>query len=451
MYRKKLTILSLRILARAAWMFVAFLPVLTGSCAASDDDNEAEVLIDDDTVDDTAVADDSAPDDDHWMEKRSFHMAAAPVQFAFREYWAGIVFDTTGFDGRVDAISLHQDFFGLPWDEFASGAALPAAWVSEMTEIRDMAEALGAPIYLSLTPLDGMRSTLAPKATDQGGELVLVENWAAPCFNFETGESAPALRRAYLDYAKWMVDFFEPRWLTNVIEMNLFYVSCPDAYGPLIDVANAVYDQEKSWRPGLIVFPTFVIDALYGYGGNGNCEVGDFSCLEDSLALNAGVRRDRIGISSYPLHMSYEWTRIPDDYFSLIADMSGERVVFGETGWATHPVWIPTEENPTECWRIFDTSDADQIDYMRYLFEQADAMGSDLVTWWSLRDYLPREMLDNCPCDAPGLWCTLYDAVEQTGLLPAWLGWGSMGVLDYDLNAKPSLEFWNEWLARPIK
>ena len=55
-----------------------------------------------------------------------------------------------------------------------------------------------------------------------------------------------------------------------------------------------------------------------------------------------------------------------------------------------------------------------------------------------------------CPCAYHPLWCALYDAVDDLGLLAAWFGWGAMGILDHDLQEKPSYATWMSWRQRPV-
>jgi hypothetical protein len=155
-----------------------------------------------------------------------------------------------------------------------------------------------------------------------------------------------------------------------------------------------------------------------------------------------------MGLSSYPVFMQWEWDGIEEDFYTAFAELTGEQVVIGEIGWNTHDVVAPFPTLEDDCMTVFTSSDADQIAFMEWLFGQMDGIGSDLVVWWSLRDYLPESVLDGCPCDAPGLWCILYDAFADLGLHVAWLHWGSMGILDYDGNAKASYSNWKDWLSR---
>ncbi|MDY6842571.1 MAG: hypothetical protein SVW57_00575 [Thermodesulfobacteriota bacterium] len=154
---------------------------------------------------------------------------------------------------------------------------------------------------MSVTPLNGLRTTIAALAYEAGGELVIDNKWATGCYNFDTGINADQIRSAYLNYVQWMVDFFEPVFLTHGIELNMYMDACPDCYESLTRLLNDVYDQEKARNPDLIIFPTFTAKAMWDYGDNGNCSVGDRSCLIDNLESQRDIKRDRFGISAYPL------------------------------------------------------------------------------------------------------------------------------------------------------
>ncbi|MCZ7586347.1 MAG: hypothetical protein M5R36_25150 [Deltaproteobacteria bacterium] len=417
----------------------------SGDDNAPDDDGDDDG--DDDLDDDSADGDDDTSDDDTDLgEIRSFHMAAAPFRFEVTDSSVRSIFLTEGFDGMVDAISLHLDgFFGLPWDAFLDDEPLPPAWVAMMEEIRAMAADLDVPVYLSATPIGGRRTGLAAKAHDVGGELVVEQDWTVPCFSFTTA-GGQAIGEAYKEINLWLADFFDPTWMTHGIEMDFYLKFCPDQFDGLVAVVNDTYDALKAAHPELPVFPTFGLGLLYGE--DKECVYGSDECLIDALEERAAIERDRLGLSYYPMFDTYELGTLPPDWFSRVAGYSGERLAFGETGFSSAPVVIPETLNPDQCYQLFDFDDQNQIDYMNFVFEEFDRLDSDLVVWWSIRDYLPDFMLETCPCDAPDFWCVLYDAIEDTGLLPAWLAWGSMGVLNYDLTEKPGIDTWRAWLAK---
>ncbi|MDY7030733.1 MAG: hypothetical protein SVY10_02355 [Thermodesulfobacteriota bacterium] len=381
-----------------------------------------------------------------------FYMAAAPFQIEVTSTTARSTFRFHGFQGNVDLISLHTDnFFGLPWDEFKPGGERVNAWHDVIEGIKAEVEPLQAGIYLSVTPLNGFRTTIAVQAREVDDELYIDDEWLTGCYNFDTGPSAVEIRTAYLNYVHWMVDFFGPVFLTHGIEINMYMDACPDSYESLIRLLNDVYDQEKARNTDLIIFPTFTASDMWDYGEDGNCPVGDRSCLTANLENQRDIKRDRFGISAYPFLLEWEWDHIPNDYFSAFAELTEETIVFSETGQGSYNVTIPWPEPTDPCFTVLHSSDEAQMEYMQFVFEEADRHKSDLVVWWSLRDFLFEEILTNCPCQAPGLWCLLYDAVTEDGLLPAWIMWGSMGVFDYNGALKESHPLWSTWLQKERK
>lgn len=422
-------------------------------CGGDDDDPQNTHESDDDTsTDDDASTDDDSVDDDMWTDdddapSRTFYMASAPVQYAIAPYDVDTVFDMDGFAGRVDMVSLHvDDFFGLPWESFADDTPRPTAWVDVMNGIRDQVEALDVAVYLALTPLGGLRTTLNGQATDVDGELEIVEGWKDECYDFAAAPDAERYRDAYLAYVADMVELFDPVFLTPVIEMNMFAANCPDAFGGLVDLNNDVYDAIKATRPDLPIFPTHIVPALVGQPPYGDCAYGDDSCLAASVELLSDIKTDRLGISSYVMFDYPHADQIPADFFPRVIDAFGLKPVFGETGHSSHTIRVP---GTSGCDTFREYNPQDQVEYLGDLMQVAQDYESDLVVWWSLVDYLPESMLSNCPCDEEQMeWCVLYDVIDDLGLLNAWLAWGSMGILDYEQNPKVVSTLWMEWLGR---
>ena len=436
------TIFFLLVLFCAAAVFIA-------SCAVGDSSDGSDESDQSDN-DSPEPDDDSTPDDDD-VTPRSFALAAAPMQYVVTDTTIETVFDTNGLAGLLDVLALHMDdFFGIPWNEFAAGEDPPPLWIALMEDIRGQAQEMGVDVYLAISPLGGLRDRLAQLVEQQDGQLVFDTEWASTCFNFDTSPDAADVRAAYLAYVRWMVEFFQPDYLALAIEMNLFDEFCPDSYDSLIGIYNEAYQQEKTLNPDLPIYPTFQIDFMWNLKPDGDCDIGDRSCLEQALARQADVQRDRFAVSSYPMMFLANQIPVPDDFFTAPAEITGETLVIGETGFTSESVTVPYPTLDDPCLFIFSSSDQKQMDFMQLLFEQVNQVGGDLITWWSARDFLPASVLGSCPCDAPDLWCLLYEVMGEEGLLAAWMFWGAMGVIDYDLDPKPSLELWNEWRNRTI-
>ncbi|NLH48861.1 MAG: hypothetical protein GX444_09695 [Myxococcales bacterium] len=430
---------------RQAILFILALLMVSAIACQGDDDSESspgQAQDDDDNNDNNDNDDDASP--------RSFYLTAMGYQYKFSPYSIEDDLDFSGLEGKLDLASLQMEFFGIPWTEFAAGEEPPPLWVEKMAGYRQQADDLGVGIFLSVTPLSGMRDGLSKIAYEQDGEL-MIEDYPTPgCYDFAAGPNAATIRQAYLAYVRWMADFFLPDYLAIAIELNMYDWNCPDQYAATLALLNDVYDQEKAAAPDRPVFQTYVMELMWGYEEGGSCALGDASCLHENLDKIADLRRDRFGVSIYPFIMQYALDELPDDIFSAVTAATGDRIVFGETGYPNKLITFPYPDYDSECLTLFDYGDADQIHYLEYLFDQAQQLDSDLVCWWSLRDFLPSAVQGHCPCDADGLWCILYEAVWETDLLPAWLGWGAMGMLDFAWQPKSALATWNAWLARPV-
>ena len=383
---------------------------------------------------------------------RPFKLAVAPFQFEVKPANIRSVFRFDGFEGNVEVISLHTDnFFGIPWDAFMAGEEPPQAWIDNMTAIKAAVDDLGAPIYLSLTPLGGVRNRIAAKVLERNGELEIDGDWRPVCYDFIQGEDHEDIFEAYLAYVRWMVDFFEPQWLTHGIEINLYDVFCPEQYVSLIPLLNAVYDQEKALRPDLPIFPTLTVDHMWLEHETLDCSFQTRICLRANLEKLATLKRDRIGLSAYPVwHFNEVGGPIPG-YFSAFAEETGEPLMVGETGVTNRVVEVPFPTTDDPCLMVVASSDAAQIEYLEYLLNEAETLNMDLVVWWSLVDFLPEHMLEGCPCTSPWPWCIVYQVMADSNLLHAFIMWGGMGILDYELQPKAIHETWQSWLARPVQ
>ncbi len=460
--------ISKQLLRVICYLTLFFALSLAAGCGDDDDDddNDAADVNDDADDDDTGGGDDDVNDDadddvnddvnddadDDDGPTRSFAMSAAPFMFDVGDDSVTSEFGFQGLDGMMDVISMHTDnFFGIPWEQFGGDAELPQAWVNKMAEIKTGADALGVDIYLSLTPLSGFRNQLAAKASDEDGELVIDENWVPGCYDFENALFAEEVKTAYKNYVRWMVDYFNPTYLTHGIEVNMYEMNCPDQYDSLIGLLNEVYDREKALNSDLPVFATFTAGDMWYTPVWEDCYLGGRECLRANLTKNDDMKTDLFGISAYPVWLFNELEEWPEDFFTAFAEETGLPVAFGETGWSNRSVTIPFPNYNDPCQTVVESSDQLQIQYMEYLFEKAQDMNAQLVVWWSIRDYLPEDVLTSCPCEATGLWCVLNEAMYAVGLLPSYIMWGGMGVMDYELADKSIAATWDEWLARPIE
>lgn len=64
----------------------------------------------------------SPPDAPPDAPARTYRLASAAVQV---DPVAGVVIGDPGLAADVDVVNVHQDFFGVPWNDFAADRARP--------------------------------------------------------------------------------------------------------------------------------------------------------------------------------------------------------------------------------------------------------------------------------------------------------------------------------------
>jgi hypothetical protein len=384
---------------------------------------------------------------------RAYHLASAAVQL---DPVAGPV-HTADLAGDVDAVNVHQDFFGVPWDAFAAGAAPPPAWAATMSALAAQAHATGKPIFLALGPLDGDRRHLAPRAVASAtGGFDVIHAWAPACHDLATAPDGAALREAYARYVDYMVRLFQPRWTNVAIEISLFHLTCPAAWSGIAALERDAYAAAKTAAPATIAFPSIQIDALYGRVGCPSDQTRD-QCYDAEYAALADLARDRFAISSYPYNFAgfAQLDDVPADYLTRGAARGGERAVIAETGWLATDEVVAAEAG---CVTAIASSPAVQAAYFDRAIAAAVTADMELVTWISNRDFLPAEVVSGCPCTYSQPWCDLLAQVRGAGTptqqRDAEVGFkvfGAMGLRDHaGAPRQPLFDHWTAARALPV-
>jgi hypothetical protein len=382
---------------------------------------------------------DGAPPPPDAGPTRSYALASTGAQLVIQPAPA-IILGAADLATDVDAVVVHQEFYGLPWDAFEAGAAPPAAWVAIMDGLAADAAAIG-PVFLSLQLVSGDgRRHLADRAVVTPGGIQTEAGWSAPCYDFATAPDGAAKRAAYVAYVDWMVRRFQPRWVNVAIELNLYAMACPDAaWNALVEVERAAYDAAKAALPGVVAFPSIQIDVLHGYGPDCTSPDRD-ACFDASYAKLANVARDRFAVTTFPYLVPAlrDQGAIPAGWLTRAGDRGGEATIVAETGWLATPMVV---QRGAECIAAIPSSEADQVAWFDRVIAEAAARELEVVTWVANRDLVPAELMTDCPCDYDASWCGFLDAFRQSaGTSPdaqagaefALKRFGSMGLRHHD-------------------
>lgn len=332
-------------------------------------------------------------------------------------------------------VALHIDAIGIPWQEFASGGALPAGWLSKLADIDDLVAELGLPIYLPLTPISADRRHLTADAANPyqpiGGDcLADVSDWDARA-------------QGYKAYVTYMVDHFDPVFLALSIEVNSFVTNCPDAWPQVRTLLNEIYAEQKALHPGLPVFHTFTANGLWQ--ATGACYGFTEDCVDAGLAAIGDLSGDLFAISTYPL-IPYlaNGNTLPANWFSIFQDKTGKPIAISETGWQFYSIETRDPDNPGECVTL-PSSSAAQLAWVNRILSDAETFDMPFVVWWADRDYLPGTVSPYCVCDDPDEpWCDFVDAVisEADPTAFSLRFFAMMGLRDYGGVARPSRDAW---------
>ncbi|HEY4243869.1 MAG TPA: hypothetical protein VGM88_28845 [Kofleriaceae bacterium] len=385
---------------------------------------------------DAAAPDAASPDaPDAAGPTRSVYLANGGVQLLISGADIGLEIEPVELATDDDAIEIHQEFYGVPWQAFEAGTSPPAEWIAQMDRIRDFAQAIGKPVFLSITPLDGQRTHLADRTVISNG-TVQSESWSAACYDFASAPDRDDVHAAYLAYIDWMLDEFHPTWLAHGVEVNLYFENCPNAVAGLQAALNDGYAEARAHQPGVIAFPTIQIDHLYGVA-DGSCASGNQSaCFDANYAQISPLQRDRFAMSTYPMN-GIDISQLPADWFTRGPARGGEVGLVSETG--TNSVDTVIETDTDQCVQVLAATEASEAAYLSRVLGEHQL---ELVNWWSDRDLIVAPLMTDCPCTFDAAWCSVRDQFRgppPTGSVDTQaLGelslkvFGTMGLRTYD-------------------
>lgn len=412
---------------------------------------------------------------------RAFMMGATPFQTSVTPAGA-VVFPDWKFENldERDLLSLHvDDFWGVPWSYCsASGCSnLPAAWVARWQKLAADAKASGKPVYLALSPLTERKTlatTVQPDGTTRAGWNTATD--ANGCYRFATDDAAASHQAAYIGYVKYLVDLVGPKYLSPAVEMNIPFTSCPDQKAAWTAWYAEMHNAIAAAYPSLVVFPTFVLEYMYGVvNAQTQCAAGTSytACFDQRLAEALTVPGARIAFSTYPSAWTYSPAfnhKPPTDTFARVRQATRRRIWIAETGWPAVRLLTSyahggvgacgTELLPAVLTvpgsGVFDVAnDAAQAAYLSWLLSEAQAQGFEAVVWWLERDYLDGPTATRCPCaPADSATCKIADAFHAVGGDPTELllrGFGNMGLRNYDGSPRPSAAVWHDWVVRAYR
>lgn len=337
-------------------------------------------------------------------EPRPFRLGFTP--FPYEISYEAVDFTYAAIAEDADLIVHHFDD-GVPWPEALAGDPWPAGLQTEWEDrLRRTDPDLA--IMLSVTPINFLRTGLAPYRGDEGDQPLPPE-WEGKPFD------DPDVITAFANYVLRGVEFFDPDYLVMGIEVNLLLSERPDLWPGYLTLQEATYQAVKAVHPDLPVFVS-VLGMAYIDGITDHNPAAQRAALPDILESS-----DYFALSLYPYMTAYMTTPLPDELYAGLFALSDKPLAVTETGYLAQTLNI--------AGLTFESTPEKQADYIGWLLNEAQARNAKLVVNFVLRDY-----------DA--LW-------EQIGGGDIASVWRDTGLYDEAGNARPALELWRAALARP--
>ncbi len=181
----------------------------------------------------------------------------------------------------------------------------------------------------------------------------------------------PALRRAFVQNARFIALNYRPAFLILGVEVNATFESNPDAYAAFLEAYTEAYNEVKAATPTTLVFPSFQYEELMGVVPWEAPHAPRWRLLEDFAS-----RMDLFGITSYPSFVFQAARKIPAEYYTDAKAHTPLPIAFTSVGFASGQA----REG------LNSSTPAEQRRYLLRVLGDADALSSPLLLWFAGRD-----------------------------------------------------------------
>jgi hypothetical protein len=301
---------------------------------------------------------------------------------------------------NADLIAHHIE--GVPWTESLRGDPYSKELLGEYESKRSMRPP-GAKVYLAVSP--------------GRGDLKLPDKGAAPLAPELKGKlyDDPLVKKAYVAYCRWGVDFFRPDYLAIGIETNEILNAGADKWRAYVELHRFVHRELKKDHPKLPIFASFTLHNIAKDSGR----------MLDAWA-QLMPENDLVAVSYYPFLLGWP----PEKALQWLTeefDRFGKPYAFVETNEAGDRLVFPKSKI------VIDGSPEKQAAYVRTLLALAEQRRFEFVVLFIHRDY-----------DA------LWEKIKATAP-ELFMAWRDCGLLDEQGNPRPAYAVWREYFERPLR
>ena len=340
-----------------------------------------------------------------------------------RNFYVGFtpwVYDAGSWDYFIDTydkinangdIIAHHIQTGIPWQEAYSGTAYHVNVEGDIGDRLSYTKN-DKEIYLAVDCLNGTRDDLVMHWGENFNEPL---SYPWNTYNF----SSPEIIQAYSNFAIDLISRFDPRYFNYAPEISELILNDAAKFRQFKIFAAGVYANLKSAYPSL---PLLVSVAFK------NPDSDDAATIKTKMA---GISNyyDMLGISTYG-YIFFDLYRnggnpayLPSAWLSQAQQIAGIKPMA-----ITETAWIAEDYPLGEPFNFTITGTADfQNDYLEKLFLESNDLNIEFIIWFSIVDY-----------DA---WQAVYgNKISRI--------WQDTGLFDENLQERPALLTWQNWLSR---
>ena len=300
-------------------------------------------------------------------ETRSFALGFTP--WPYDETIEAVNFVYSEIVSRGDIIAHHVDG-GIPWQEALDQTAYPAA-VEEELSTRVTNTPSDKLIYLTVSPFNGARDSVAGYWNDSGTQQALSAPWDSRDFD------SPEVIEAYINFSTNLIDRFDPHYFNLALEASELAINDAARFNKFVTFAQQVSTSLRADYPNLKLMLSVAMKSP-GSSGAG--------------IINTQMPRiveyvDVVGISIYP-YVFFDHdnkgdpSNLPLNWLSQIKAISaGKPLAITETGWIAERLEIPNFTVDVA------SNESNQNAYLQILFDEAKSLELQFIIWFSIVDY----------------------------------------------------------------
>lgn len=325
------------------------------------------------------------------------------------------IMDTAKFITENGDIISHHLEQGVPWIEALDDKPFHPDMMKDWEGRKGICAS--KKVFLSLTPLNEGRNSLEMyRGKDE--DMPIPELFKDKAFN------DPIVKKAYLNYCRRAVSYFQPDYLAIGIEVNELFHNSPDMWSSFVELYKYTYTELKKEYPDLPIFFTVSLHNLTNPGWK------DREKQQEEIK-NLLEYSDVLGISYYPF-MAMQSEK-PIKILDWVLNFTSKPLAITETG-------FPAQDIVLKTYKVtIPGSPEKQATYFKTLLDRGNKDGYLFIICFLYRDY-----------DA--LFKSIAPQLERRDLtLEIFSVWRDCGLVDENGIKRPAFDVWKNYLSAKMK